>query len=119
LLSPTPETVVSTGFAVLRPTTACGSSMLTTIAGSRRFADYLQSVAQGSAYPAVHPQTLGRFRALLPGPAEARAFEIRTMPLRRRAAHAAMESRRLAGLRDALLPELLTGRLRVPEGAAG
>lgn len=117
LLSPTPETVVSTGFAVLRPTTACGSSLLTTIAGSREFAGYLRSVAQGSAYPAVHPRTLGRFRALVPGPAEARAFEMRTMPLRRRAAHAFRESRRLAELRDALLPELLSGRIRVPEAS--
>lgn len=115
LLSPTPETVVSTGFAVLRPTMACGSSMLTTIAGSREFASYLQSVAQGSAYPAVNPQTLGNFRVRLPDPVEARAFEMRTMPLRRRAAHASRESRGLAELRDALLPELLSGRIRVPE----
>lgn len=37
------------------------------------------------------------------------------MPVLRRADRATRESRTLAALRDALLPELLSGRLRVPE----
>ena len=44
-------------------------------------------------------------------------FESETMPLRRKVHQARRESSQLVCLRDALLPELLAGRIRVPAAA--
>jgi type I restriction enzyme S subunit len=42
-------------------------------------------------------------------------FEVATMPLRRRSQQMDAENIALEALRDTLLPELLSGRIRVPE----
>lgn len=115
MIDPPQDTVVSTGFAVMTPTQRLGSSLLTSVVSSVDFCNYLESVAQGSAYPAVSIQAMGRYSFQLPDSSTAVHFESRTMPLRRRAHLAAAESRRLVRLRDALLPELLSGRIRVKD----
>lgn len=120
VLDPEADTVVSTGFAVMTPGPHLGSSMLTCVVGSQEFAEYLESVAQGSAYPAVSIQAMGNYVVTVPKDiAVVERFEAATMPLRRRAAHAEKESVCLKTLRDSILPELLSGRIRVPlEGDA-
>lgn len=120
IVDPTPGSVASTGFAVMSPSVRLGSSMLTSVVGAPEFAEYLESVAHGSAYPAVGIQAMGNYSVVVPKEAVvAEQFEADTMPLRRRVAQARAESERLAALRDTLLPELLSGRMRVPvEGAA-
>lgn len=120
IVDPAPGSVVSTGFAVMSPSVRLGSSMLTSVVGAPEFAEYLESVAHGSAYPAVGIQAMGNYSVVVPKEAiVAEQFEVSTMPLRRRIAQAQAESERLATLRDTLLPELLSGRMRVPvEGAA-
>lgn len=116
LIDPAADVVASTGFAVMTPRPNFGSSLLTTVAASIEFADYLESVAHGSAYPAVSIEAMGKFKLRLPtDQAVVAGFEKTTMPLRRRAWHAAQESGRLKELRDVLLPELLKGRVRTPE----
>ncbi|SFV24237.1 restriction endonuclease subunit S [Micrococcus terreus] len=120
IVDPTPGSVASTGFAVMSPSVRLGSSMLTSVVGAPEFAEYLESVAHGSAYPAVGIQAMGSYPVVVPKEAVvAEQFEADTMPLRRRVAQARAESERLAALRDTLLPELLSGRMRVPtEGVA-
>lgn len=116
IIDPDPRIVVSTGFAVMTPSRLIGSSLLTTVAASQEFAAYLESVAHGSAYPAVSIEAMGAFPVILPvDQIVVAAFEQATMPLRRRINQARTESALLVGLRDALLPELLSGRVRVPE----
>jgi type I restriction enzyme S subunit len=105
---------VSTGFAVLRPTSELGPSAIAAIADEPPFADYLSAVSEGSAYPAVSPEAMAAYPVSLPSPEDLERFEQDTMVLRRRAARAEAESVTLASLRDALLPEVLSGRLRVP-----
>ena len=63
----------------------------------------------------MQPSALGQF--LLPHPTEqvAREFGRLIRPLIGRARMAADESQRLADLRDALLPKLLSGELRLPD----
>lgn len=115
VVDPHPDTVASTGFAVMTPCGRLGPSLLATVAGSAAFAEYLESVAHGSAYPAVSVQAMGHYPVEVPTEyADAMRFENATMPLRRRVAHASAEFDRLQDLRDALLPELLSGRIRVP-----
>lgn len=120
IVNPSPDTVASTGFAVMSPSVRLGSSMLTSVVGAPEFAEYLESVAHGSAYPAVSIQAMRSYPVVVPKDAVvAEQFEADTMPLRRRVAQARAESDRLTALRNALLPELLSGRIRVlAEGVA-
>lgn len=80
----------------------------------RRVPEYHDN-ANGSTFLEI---SRGIFKALplnVP-PVAVRQHLHRTLdPIHRRAAMAAQETRDLAALRDALLPELLSGRLRVPE----
>lgn len=100
----------------MSPTKSIGSSLLAAVAASAEFAAYLESVAHGSAYPAVSVAAMGNFPVELPvDSAMVTAFEAATMPLRRRVHQAEEENETLARLRDLLLPELLSGRIRVPE----
>lgn len=115
ILEPRPDSVASTGFAVMTPSTRLGSSMLTSVVGDPDFAEYLESVAHGSAYPAASIQAMGSYPVVIPKDSKiAEQFEVDTMPLRRRVAQARAETERLVALRDTLLPELLSGRVRVP-----
>lgn len=56
-----------------------------------------------------------RFTAPTVTPGEHRQLSYRTEPLVDAAVNAATQSRRLSAIRDALLPELMSGRIRVPE----
>jgi type I restriction enzyme, S subunit len=111
-LSDDPLLVASTGLAVLSPKQV-GFAYLYEVAKRPEFSAYLETVAEGSAYPAVKPD---RFEAapvpLLPDD-ERNRFEQAAAPLRRRAHSAMTENRLLAQLRDTLLPLLMTGKLRV------
>ncbi|MEJ8277448.1 restriction endonuclease subunit S [Pseudonocardia spirodelae] len=114
ILEDDPLLVASTGLAVLspRPGRVAG-----TYEASRRdvFASYLESVAEGSAYPAVRGD---RFEAA-PIPnittAEWESFERMALPLRMRVHAAEIESRVLMKARDELLPLLMSGRVKVRE----
>jgi type I restriction enzyme S subunit len=116
ILDPDKQTVVSTGFAVMSPGPSVGTSLLTSVAGSTEFASYLESVAHGSAYPAVSVEAMGNYMLEVPVDQEViQEFEVATMPLRRRSQQMDAENIALEALRDTLLPELLSGRIRVPE----
>jgi type I restriction enzyme, S subunit len=72
-------------------------------------------MAEGTAYPAVRPEQFLQVPLPLPSWDAIASFEVSTMPLRRRAGAALKESRKLAALRDTLLPPLLSGELRVDD----
>jgi type I restriction enzyme S subunit len=104
--------VVSTGFAVLTPD-AISPTYLYAWVTTDEFVDYLAARADGSAYPAVRPEDFANAEVLIPpGPILAR-FEERIGPMRERIAHNERESRTLAAMRDALLPKLMSGEVRV------
>ena len=116
VLEPEKNMVVSTGFAVLKPKTHVGSSMLQYIVEQYDFADYLDGVSTGSAYPAVSVDNMGKYKVFLPeSDALLDDFEVTTMPLREIVGQSLRENRKLSALRDALLPELMSGRIRIPE----
>ncbi|MET7936715.1 restriction endonuclease subunit S [Streptomyces sp. NPDC005322] len=106
--------VFSTGLAVLAPL-AVGPAFLYESTRTLEFQAYLESVAEGSAYPAVRAERFLSAPILLPELAEREEFEVAAMAMRRRAHQARLESRTLATLRDALLPQLMSGRLRVKD----
>ncbi len=112
VVGPPSDLVVSTGFAVLTPV-AIGPSLLYGLTERTEFVDYLVAAADGSAYPAVRADRFSEAPLPLPPEAARREYEDETMPLRRLADTARREADVLAQLRDALLPKLLSGELRV------
>ncbi|WP_369392730.1 restriction endonuclease subunit S [Streptomyces sp. CG1] len=108
------DLVFSTGLAVLSPRNV-GPAFLYESTRLASFQGYLESVAEGSTYPAVRADRFKGAPIVLP-PEHARArFEDSAMALRLRAHQAHVESRALAALRDTLLPELMSGRIRVKD----
>lgn len=112
ILDKDPEIVVSTGFVVLTPVKV-GPAFLYEIVKRDAFVQYLENVAEGSAYPAVRPERFASAIIPLPSAYTLQRFEDAVMPLRSRAHAADQESRTLAQLRDTLLPKLMSGELRV------
>ena len=106
------DLIGSTGLAVISPTTA-GAAFVYQTTKTPQFTAYLEGVAEGSAYPAVRANRF--LHAPVPAvDSEARdRFESVAYPARLRAHAAAVESRRLATLRDTLLPHLMSGRITV------
>ncbi len=114
ILDPDPDVVVSTGFAVMTPR-SIGTAFLLACVADAEFASYCEGVSQGSAYPAVSVDAMGKYEIDLPMEEELRRMEFDLMPALRHGHRAVIETEVLAALRDALLPELLSGRLRVRE----
>jgi type I restriction enzyme, S subunit len=113
-LSPSPNLIASTGFAVLTPTEAPWSYIHAAMTQTATF-EYLGQHADGGAYPAVRPEIIGALEVPWPDKIEIPdQFHLVCAPLYERAEHNRQESRTLATLRDALLPKLLSGELRVP-----
>jgi type I restriction enzyme S subunit len=112
MIDPDSSTVVSTGFAVMSPK-GVPSTLLFAIVSDAEFGKYCESVSQGSAYPAVSPDSMGNYEVQLPEKDVLSTFGVWTEAILRRAHQGMQENRALASLRDALLPELLSGRLRV------
>jgi type I restriction enzyme S subunit len=109
---PAPNAVASTGFAVLTPK-ANAASFLYLWMTTDEFVDYLTAHAEGSAYPAVRPDSFAKAEVLIPRQPVLDAFERQVVPLFDRLGANESQSRTLAALRDALLPRLLSGELRV------
>jgi type I restriction enzyme S subunit len=73
------------------------------------------SYVGGSANPYMPLKNFGHHEVLVPPPALLDYFELVAGALRRRQDAAHRESRTLAALRDALLPKLISGELRVKD----
>ena len=69
----------------------------------------------GSAQPFIPNSSLAAASIVLPEPKVADAYEVVAFPMRHKQASLRTESRTLAALRDALLPKLISGELRVPD----
>ena len=117
-LNPSPNLIASTGFAVLTPTKTPWSFIHAAMTQTATF-EYLGQHADGGAYPAVRPEIIGALEVPWPDKSEIpERFHRVCAPLYERAEHNRRESRTLAKLRDALLPKLLSGELRVKEAYA-
>jgi len=107
-----PLLVASTGLAIISPREV-GFAYLYEATRRPEFSSYLETVAEGSAYPAVRADRF--LDAPVPDlPVERIAdFESQAAPLRKLVASQGRENRTLAATRDALLPQLMSGKLRV------
>ncbi|MDI3259361.1 MAG: restriction endonuclease subunit S [Sinobacteraceae bacterium] len=105
----------STGFAVLRPQAAQYAEFVYLAATAADNIDTLAHLADGAAYPAVRPDVVAATPIVRPSDEVFCRFSRAAGPLLAKIAHDERESRTLAALRDALLPKLISGELRVKD----
>ena len=116
--SPSPNCIVSTGFAVLSPT-GFAASYLYQLVTRPEFVEYLVANATGSAYPAVLPEHFERATVLVPPGNVRTEYENLSLPLMDLRACQERESRELAAIRDTLLPKLISGEIPVSTANGG
>jgi len=81
----------------------------------QEFIDYTEAVSGGTRMPRVSWADVARYSVAVPPEPVGAAFDAHVEPLTERMRVGIFESRTLAGLRDTLLPKLLSGELRVRE----
>lgn len=105
----------STGFAVLRPKRREFEQFLYLAATSPTNLHRLTQLADGGAYPAVHPSVVLATKTVKVSEQLLEHFSDITRPLLDRAAACEGESATLVEIRDALLPKLISGELRIKD----
>ena len=103
----------STGFAVLRPRRRIYEELVYFAATSSYNITRLAHLADGAAYPAVRSTVVSATTTVLPSDIVVESFSKAVRPLTTRIAASRRESGRLAAQRDALLPRLVSGAVRV------
>lgn len=103
----------SSGFAVLSPRDVSPVLLYRATTSDQAIAHFSSS-ATGSAYPAVNPSVISAWGIPSP-PDRGAAFEDVARPLEDRRWLALAENRRLAAIRDTLLPKLVSGEVCVPD----
>lgn len=104
----------STGFAVLRPSAIENTEFVYLAATQNSSIEHLTHVADGGAYPAVRPDVVSALRCVVPSSSLLTAFHGFTAPLLQGACENQQRMRTLADMRDAMLPRLISGQLRLP-----
>jgi type I restriction enzyme S subunit len=105
----------STGFAVLRPRAAHYAEFAYLAATAAENIETLAHLADGAAYPPVRPQVVAATPIVRPPDEVLVSFSQAAGPILAKISQNEHESRTLAALRDALLPKLISGELRVKD----
>ncbi|MBC7187653.1 MAG: restriction endonuclease subunit S [Calditrichaeota bacterium] len=114
---PGEHAVCSTEFLVLRARSPFTRSFVYCLARSPLFRQQLQSLVTGTSksHQRAQVESILSLATFVPPPHVAMAFDRLAESLLTRALECRRESRTLAGLRDALLPRLISGKLRVKD----
>ena len=107
--------VCSTDIVVLRPKSRECWSYLALIASSVEFVAFTDQSSTGTKMPRTNWSDMSRYDIVLAPPQVLKAFDRIVRPLLDKIAMSVHESRALAALRDALLPKLVSGELRVKD----
>jgi type I restriction enzyme S subunit len=111
--------IASTEFLVCRPkaSSGLGRAYFYCLACDSTFSEHLTSRASGTSnsHQRVRPQDFLSYEIPLPAAGLACAFNDKVEPILDRVLLLKKQSRTLAALRDALLPKLISGELRVPD----
>ena len=106
----------STEYIVLRPKPPLPDGFAYCLARSGAFREFaIQSMTGSSGRQRVPAESLSYYLLAVPSPQVSQSFGTFVRSLFARAAAAARESRTLAALRDAMLPTLISGELRVKD----
>ncbi len=114
VVAPGDDWIASTGLAVLSAR-AVSASLLFEATSTTAFSDWLVGRATGSAYPAVRAIDFEDAPFLVPEPSVDGAFVEVVTPMHELSWNLRLEASKLAGLRDVLLPKLVSGQVDVSE----
>lgn len=112
VVAPGEDWIASTGLAVLSPTIV-SSAFLFEATSTTTFSDWLIGRATGSAYPAVRAVDFEEATVAVPNASIDAAFAEKVAPMHELSWKLRAECSALAGLRDLLLPKLVTGQIDV------
>jgi len=105
--------VCSTDIVVVAPRSSQWLGCVLGHASSIEFVEYANATSTGTKMPRTSWNDMARYQLVLPPEPVAAAFTELMQPLIDRIIAGIYESRTLAALRDALLPKLISGELRV------
>ena len=105
----------STGFAVLRPKNKNDSVFVYLGSCSKENIDRLAHLADGGAYPAVGPELVAQTPVIIAARDLLDCFSGSVSPLFAAAEERKRSSKLLCQARDALLPKLISGEIRIPD----
>jgi type I restriction enzyme S subunit len=112
VMQPEPDTIASTGFAVLTATDV-PFTFLYFATTTDDFVAFLTNSATGSAYPAVSAKTFENAELLVPSKSLLTKFCDITVPMAEQIHALQRQTTNLRRTRDLLLPRLLTGSLKL------
>lgn len=118
VLFPQPDTIASTGFAVLTAR-AAPYTFLYQVTTSDEFVAYLTNNATGAAYPAVTASTFEKAKVVVPAAELLQRFADVTVPMAEQAHCLRQQVFNLRKTRDLLIPRLLSGENFGRANAAG
>lgn len=111
-MHPDPNTIASTGFAVLTPTKV-PFTFLYFATTTDDFVAFLTNNATGAAYPAVTAATFEKADLLVPPAPLLKKFGDATIPTAEQIHTLQRRTQNLGRTRDLLLPRLLSGQVEV------
>ena len=114
VMQPEPNTIASTGFAVLTPTSV-PFTFLYFATTTDDFVAFLTNNATGAAYPAVSGSTFEKADLLIPPASLLNTFGAATIPMAEQIHALQRKIQNLRHTRDLLLPRLLSGIVTVSE----
>jgi type I restriction enzyme S subunit len=112
VMHPEPDTIASTGFAVLT-STKVPFTFLYFATTTDDFVAYLTNNATGAAYPAITAPTFEKADLLVPSAALLKEFGDATIPMAEEIHALQRQIQNLRRTRDLLLPRLLSGQIDV------
>ena len=115
-----PDAVCSTEFLVWTPRPGVGSAFVYALASSTAFNTAMRQLVTGTSnsHQRVRPGQLAEVQAAVISDDALAKFEAIVAPMSRQVEHNRRLAATLAEVRDALLPRLVSGKLRLPETAA-
>lgn len=105
----------STGFGVLRPRNPNNSAFVFLSATAPENIERLANLADGAAYPAVHPEAVGATKVAIADNAVVSSFSALVAPIIDHMESNKIENQTLAQSRDILLPKLMSGEIRLTQ----
>jgi type I restriction enzyme S subunit len=104
----------STGFAVMKPNSEKFRAYLYFHLTQNDVIDEFARLADGAAYPAIRPEVISNFMCLIPMASTLYLYQNIVGGFLEKIAIVSMENKQLKGIRDTLLPKLISGELRLP-----
>lgn len=105
--------VCSTDIVVVVPKAEHWRGFVASLVSSKAFVDYTDSRSAGTKMPRTNWNDMGSYPIALPPEILAKAFQAHVATLHQRITLNVRQNRRLAGLRDTLLPKLLSGEIDI------